>query len=435
MLLRCFIISVINTNQLSSVVYMAVNPKTQSNLKQENAKLRKQVKQLKHQLNKDTPLEHKNSWLSIIKWTCVSVAGALLVASNLLVWAGRTVVDTNQYIKTVGPLIKQPAIQGAIAERFTNRVFETVDVAEVVREVLPERANFLADPLANQAKSRTKESVSMLLNNDRFQQLWINSLQISHEKMVQLAKNNASSDGVIDLSEVYSALSNELKDTKLSFLAGKQLPENIGTIKLVESSRLAMMHNLVNNFKLYRAISIFLFLLAGAGAVLASRNKRRTVITLSILSSLLMLLTLVSLRTSQHLLIEQNIQPVYQQAVREASDTIISPLVKQTWALLIFGILIGLIAWIGSKSAKASALKNKFSQLLSGNVHRAIFTKGENSFTRFVGQNRTSISGIFVGLFFITMLVGQISIYKLLVYFILLVLAELIVWVLSPIKK
>ncbi|KKD01915.1 membrane protein, partial [Streptomyces sp. WM6386] len=46
-------------------------------------------------------------------------------------WVQDTVSDTDRYVDTVAPLASEPAVQGVVINRLTNRVVDNVDVAAV----------------------------------------------------------------------------------------------------------------------------------------------------------------------------------------------------------------------------------------------------------------------------------------------------------------
>ena len=53
------------------------------------------------------------------------------------VWARRTIVNHDAYLKTVGPLAGDPAVQAYLANQITNQVFATLNVQQVIANALP----------------------------------------------------------------------------------------------------------------------------------------------------------------------------------------------------------------------------------------------------------------------------------------------------------
>jgi cell division protein FtsB len=74
------------------------------------------------------------------------------------VWGARTVLNTDRYVATVGPLAADPAVQASIATKLTDQVFLALNVEGTLSSVLGEigeRATVLAAPLTTAAVSYT----------------------------------------------------------------------------------------------------------------------------------------------------------------------------------------------------------------------------------------------------------------------------------------
>src|SRR3954454_17964277 len=82
-----------------------------------------------------------------------SVVGLLILGSGLAVlsvvaiWLRVTVLDTNRYVDTVAPIAAQPAVQKAVADKLDAAINERIDLAPLIREALPDRADALAPAL------------------------------------------------------------------------------------------------------------------------------------------------------------------------------------------------------------------------------------------------------------------------------------------------
>ena len=88
-------------------------------------------------------------WRRIVGAVLLVVGCVLVPVSLSAVWVRNTLLDTDNYVSTVGPLADDPAVQQAIANRVTDALFANVDVEKKVADALPPRAGFLATPVAN----------------------------------------------------------------------------------------------------------------------------------------------------------------------------------------------------------------------------------------------------------------------------------------------
>ena len=79
-------------------------------------------------------------WRRILVGFLVVLACLLAVVSVLAVWVSGTLLDTDQWVSTVGPLASKPSIQQGVANCVTNALTENVDVQGKVEDALPPHA-------------------------------------------------------------------------------------------------------------------------------------------------------------------------------------------------------------------------------------------------------------------------------------------------------
>jgi hypothetical protein len=372
-------------------------------LEAENKRLAKQVKQLEEAKQ----AKRRHFWRTFGVVGLSGLAGALLIAGNLLFWAGNTLIHTDKYVAVTTPLIQNEEIQKAIAQKATNRLFENVDVEQVVQESLPERAQFLAPTLSSRLQDSTQQSLERLLANDKFEELWANSMARGHERVKNFV-TNYEGDGTLNLDDFYQRLSEELKTTKLAFLADKPLPANVASIVLVEAEWLPVAHNLVTNIGLYETLATVLFLACLIGAVLLAQNRRRMAIRVGLLVALLMFIQLISIRVAVHSVVS-SAQPEYQAAAQEATNIVSKSLVLSSRTILLVGLLIALVAWISGPSRGASAMRNRIQLFLEGRAHKALFSKGENGLSRWFGAHKRTLQWLAISVVAIIMLLTTLS--------------------------
>lgn len=152
-------------------------------LREENSALRKQLASKRTLPSK--PRKFNLQSLAVI--ICIIFATALLIAGNLLLWAGNTVAKTDRYVEATAPLIRDPIVQEALATRITDRLFENVDIEQVAEEALPPRANFLVPTLAEQLENYTEKTVQTILARPEFQERWNQVNERAHQRLISLA--------------------------------------------------------------------------------------------------------------------------------------------------------------------------------------------------------------------------------------------------------
>lgn len=371
-----------------------------------NERLKAENEHLKHELG-EQPSAFARGWRGLVIGLCVALATALLIVGNLLFWAGNTLVNNDRYVEMVTPLLEDKEIQVAIADYTTVKLFENVNVDQVIQDALPLRAAFLAGPLTGQLQNATEKTLQRVLASDKFQTVWAQSNDKAHEQFISALKNSRG-DGTIDLQNVYDRLSQSLSSTKLSFLAGKSLPVNVGTIEIVDASWVPQARTIVNNIDWIKPVALGGIAVASAIAIWLSHSRRRLIIVLASFFAGSMFVSLISFRIMRSIAVSQ-VAPNYQLAAEHATEIVTKSLVTQTATLLLISLLIVIVAWISGPYRTASATRQRINWLLSGQLHQALFSGNEPGFTRWLAAHKRRLEWAVVALTGIVLLLIHLS--------------------------
>lgn len=374
-------------------------------LKAENRRLKRQISSLKRTRSKKKTKTGK--WRAAIVVVLAGLAGGLLVASNILFWTGRTLIDNTRYTNAVESLIQQPAVQTKIADKTTQAIFDQVNVAQLLEETLPPRAQFAAPSLAGQVESYTNDKAKEVVASPEFQEVWVSANSKAHQKFIDFLRNYEG-DGTIDLDDVYARLADNLKDSKLSFLTNVQLPDKIGSIQVIDAPNLQKAHWLVANFDSLRLAAILTFLLLSILVVVLARNRRRVAVRLGLLFASLMFVSLIAGRIAREI-IAGDVSPDNKQVFLEAWQALLQPLVLQTSVLLMLGLIVAFVAWVTGSGKNAKHIQMATDDILNGKIHKAIFGSRENALTKWVGARRAILKWLVISMAFIGLLVINIS--------------------------
>jgi hypothetical protein len=100
-------------------------------LRAEVASLRSRLRQQdQHDKGRAAAAERtvQQRWRTIVGTLLIVVACVLAPLSVVAVWTKNQVTNTDRYVRTMAPLASEPAIQHALADRITARIFTAVDV-------------------------------------------------------------------------------------------------------------------------------------------------------------------------------------------------------------------------------------------------------------------------------------------------------------------
>lgn len=412
------------------------NPAVQlKELQDENEALKRELAQLQHSgVEKNGPnASQGNTWKKIGAVASIIMATALLVAGNLLFWAGNTIIDPQRFNAIVSPLIKTPEIQQALSHYVSEQLFARVNVQQILEENLPERIAFAAPALAGQVESATQTALTRITQNESFQQTWNSTIESAHARFINFLQNYQG-DGTIELSEVYDRLVAQLPETRFGLLSKVQLPEQAGSITLVDASWLPFAHNVANNIWLYRILATVLCIGCIALAIWLSRRRRRTAITIGVIFAIFMVVTLIAIRITQQQLVA-NVVSDYQPAARVVSESLLQSLILQTRVLFVIGIVIALVAWVSGPYKSATLMRSRIELLFGGNIHDALFGRGENAVTRWTGDHKRLIQWGLTAIAALVIVLSPLNMTTMLIVLAALIVALLVVEIIAAPKR
>jgi hypothetical protein len=363
----------------------------QARLKHENEHLRSQLSAAAAPgLEPHSPF----GWRGVLSIVLLATAAALLVAGNVLFWAGNTLVKNDRFAAAVTPIIQNSQVQKALADYTVQQLYQNVDVEKTVSDALPPRADFIAPTIASQLRSTTQATLAKILARPQFQARASEAITRAHDRYIATVKTHGS-DGVLNVHELYDQISGSLQDTKLSFLAGRKLPAKVGNIQVASGPQIGVVSNIANHIDLWRTLAILLCLACAVGGIFLARRRRRAVVRLGILTAVFMFVTLLAIRVAREML-SGRVDAAYSEAIRQAYQIFARQLVMQTATLLLLALVVALVAWVSGPGRRAVAVRSRIADLLGGRAHAAMFGAHENSFTRWVGVHKRLIQWLVV---------------------------------------
>src|SRR3954452_2547479 len=215
----------------------------------------------------------------IAVWALIIVAALIGVISSLTLWVKREMLDTTGWNKATTQVIQSPEVRSALSTYLVNQVYNNIDVAQSLRQRLPENLKPIADPLAAAVRQPATNAASALLARPRVQQLWITVTTLAHEKLLNVLENKTgfgvttgNGEVVVDLHALVTEIGAEIG---LPAAALERIPADAGQITLLKSDQLSAAQA---GFQGLRVLSAWLLALVVALLVLAmylARGMRR----------------------------------------------------------------------------------------------------------------------------------------------------------------
>ncbi len=329
--------------------------------------------------------------------TCVSI-----LTSAVGVWAHRTLLNTDSWVATVGPLAKDPAVQKAVATEVSNQLLSVVDVEKFVKEDLPPRASGLAAPLKTAVQQFVFAATEKLMQTEQFQQFWVQANRVTHQLAVKVLRgeNGAvqTSGGTVALNllplvgQAYKLVqekapgvlgtSSDAPDitfstpvdearSELSAAIGRPLPEDFGVITVFQSDKLKAAQDAVTLFdRLVIGMLILTVLLAAATILLAPR-KRRIIIGLALGTVVALGLANAAINALKSQVVDLVKDDTARGAVKTTVNELVSRLQLITHVLLAIGLAVAIVAFLTGDSRWARRIRRRsalMARAVSGQV-------------------------------------------------------------------
>ena len=231
------------------------------------------------------------------------------------VWGARTVLNTDRYVATVGPLAEDPAVQASIATRVTDQVFLALNVEGTLSEILGsigERATVLAAPIATAVRGFVQDQVLTVVQSDAFQTFWVEANRFVHTQVLAILRGEGDTISTVEgkvllnllplvnlalgsiervatdlvgrdvtLPTIQEGEAPSESITKLEQALGVDLPDAYGQIVVYDSEDLEALQQALNTLERLLVLLLILIPVLVAASLLVSTRRRRTLIQLA----------------------------------------------------------------------------------------------------------------------------------------------------------
>lgn len=336
-------------------------------LRADNAALKAQVEGM------GRPARRGGFWRSFLVWVLIILASLFSLAGVLSAWVRTTTLDTNTFVNTIAPLVKNEDVAKAVSEIAVDELFKAYEVesriedgldaiSKAILQAVPPGApipddvdiSFIAGPVTSGLESVAKTTAKTILQSDAFYKAWSGALRLGHETAVDIIRGDQSaaitSEGdtvVLNLTPLLDEIKASLVDAGLTFLEKIPVPKGIGQFELFTAEQLGAVKSMVRLLDLMSWVFPLLAFIFFALAVVVAKDRRRALMGAGIALAVSMLLVLVVLRVSHNQLLDQIKRPDVLAAADVVWGSLLAGLKQAVWGLL----AIGAVTAIGSAFA------------------------------------------------------------------------------------
>jgi hypothetical protein len=310
-------------------------------------------------------------WRRALVAILVILSVVLLPIAGLTVWVRNLVLDTDKYVDTVAPLASNKDITDTVANRLTNKLFAEVNVEQEAKDALPERAQFLASPIASGVETFTRDAATRALASDKFQTVWSNANRRAHDAIDKVltgeGKNVSVKNGkiVLDLTPIVNTVIQDLDKRGVTVFdsVGQDVSKKNLQVELFDASQLEKARSAVHLLDRLRIVLVVLvFVLLGV-ALLLSGNRRRTLMRwgLGVVAAMAVTAALLALARSAFLDVAKN-----RDAAAAVYDILTSLLRNGIRTIAVLGLVVALAAFLSGPSRLAVRTRTGARRLIGG---------------------------------------------------------------------
>jgi hypothetical protein len=334
-------------------------------------------------------------------------------------WGQRTVIDSERYLATVGPLINEPEVQAGLADAVTKAVVAKADtenqVSGLLEKLFPNTpiTGQLAAPIASGINGLIGDLVTKFIASDQFATVWIQLNQAAQKGVVAVLEGGDSGpvqikgpDVVLDISSALAVIQKHLVDSGITAAANVTIPANDRQIVLYSSPAIQQVRFI---YALTAPILQWLPLLVAAMFALAvalARRRARTTVATGIVVTVWGFLLTIGLAIGQGAFKSQLSGTPFGPASDVFWQTLLEYLIIGIQAVIVLGIVLIIAGWFGGRTKLALAVRrpmvkglNELGSKMSGVAGLGAFARDYRDYLYWVIYAIALLLLVFAGLF------------------------------------
>src|SRR3954453_14098618 len=317
------------------------------------------------------------------------LASLALFTGAFAVWVHRQALNTDNWKATSSKLLADPQVQAALAPYLVDQLFTNVDVTGAIQQRLPSHPQGRARPPAGPGPAGLRQPADRagpkLLARPKVQDAWVAANAAAHKQLLRVIDgggpvvSTAGGEVRLDLHELVGQLAATLgvssqvaaAQAKLQGAVGAQakaqlqqrlnltVPDTSGRLLIMRSNQLKTSQDAasaVNSLAIVLpALAIVLFALA----IWLARGRRRQALRSAGWSFVVVgLLLLLVRRIGGNEIVDSLVKvPSNEAAVHQAWTIATSLLFAIAVALIVYGVVFALAAWLGGPTRLAQFLR------------------------------------------------------------------------------
>ncbi len=292
----------------------------------------------------------------------VILATVIAFVSVFAVWAKRQLLETDTWTTTSSKLLENTEIRNAVSDFLVSQLYANVDVESELSKALPKELKPLAGPASGGLRELALKIAQQALAQPKVQALWEDANRTAHEQFLAVIDDKheavSTSDGnvVLDLGAILTQVANQIG---VGGNLADKLPADAAQIQIMSSDDLAAAQTAVRILRtlawLLAALAIVLY---GVAIYVAGERRRQTLRAVGIAFAAVGVLVLFAHGIAGDYVVGALTTTATSEPAAQAAWSIATTeLVEIAQALILYGIVIVLAAWLAGPTASATWIR------------------------------------------------------------------------------
>jgi hypothetical protein len=302
------------------------------------------------------------AWRRRLPIGLVVLATVIGFLSLFAVWVKRQALETETWTETSVELLENEEIRNAVADFLVVEFYAHVDVETEIARQLPPQLQRLAGPISGALRQLADRAAREALAQPRVQSLWEEANRAAHSQLLAVIDDESeavsTTGGVVtlDLTTILDGITQQLG---IGGNLAAKLPPEAANLEILRSDELEAVQNGVDFLRTLAWVLTALTLALYALAIWIARDRRREMLrTVGIAFVAMGILVLFAHALAGRGVVGSLADTETAEPPVEATWSIATSLLVATGqAVVAYGIVIILAAWLAGPAASATSLR------------------------------------------------------------------------------
>ncbi len=299
--------------------------------------------------------------------TFIALGAVIGFFAVFAIWVSRQLLETDTWTDTSSQMLENHDIQVALAGFLTDALYSSVDVQGQLEKALPQKAQPLAGPAAGGLRELANRLALEALQRPQVQDLWRQANRLAQQTLLTIVKGGTSTvstqSGTVTLN--LSTIIDEVGQEVGVDVSGK-VPPSVGSVTVLKSSQLSTAQDIINALRpLALVLALVTLGLFGLAIYLASGWRREALRSCGI-AFIAVGIVILFARSLAGNYVVNGLEPTesLKSAAHAAWTVGTSLLAAEATAVIMYGIVIVLGAWVAGPGRLARWLRQELTPVL-----------------------------------------------------------------------